>query len=141
MEGKNRITVGDVTEVYQSKLLGPWGQNDLIYYETRLKEGLGGDDIYYPIAMEILAEAAIKEVFTLDARNCLEQMYSTLVDDMPACIAEVLEVLEHDGYLENSKSGYRFPSRLLRDWWSIRFRHHIPIENRRPADKSQEQTR
>ena len=141
MQGKNHVTVDDVNEVYQSRLLGAWGQSDLVYYETRLKEGLGGDDDYYSIAMEILAEAAIQEVFTLSARHCLEEMYSSLVDDMPACIADVLEVLEHDGYLEAAEDGYRFSSNLLRDWWSARFQHHIPIENRRLVNKSQEQTK
>ena len=136
MQGKNHVTVEDVNEVYQSRLLGPWGQSDLVYYETRLKEGLGGDDDCYSIAMEILAEAAMQEVFTPSARHRLEQLYSALVDDTPTCIAEVLEVLEHDGYLEDSKNGYRFPSHLLRDWWSTRFRHYIPIEKRRLADKS-----
>ncbi len=139
MQGKNHVTVDDVNEVYQSRLLGAWGQSDLVYYETRLKEGLGGDDNYYSIAMEILAEAAIQEVFTPSARHCLEEMYSSLVEDMPACIADVLEILEHDGYLETSEAGYRFSSNLLRDWWSVRFRHHIAIEKRRSVDKSQEQ--
>lgn len=140
MQEKNHVTVEDVREVYRSKLLGPWGQSDLMYYETRLKEGLGGDDDYYSIAMEILAEAAVQEVFTPSARRHLEQLYSALIDDTPTCIAEVLEVLEHDGYLEDSKNGYQFPSHLLRDWWSTRFRHYIPIEKRLSADKSQEQT-
>ena len=32
---------------------------------------------------------------------------------------------------------HRFPSRLLKDWWSARFRdHHISLENRRSDDKS-----
>ncbi len=140
MQGKNHVTVDDVNKVYQRRLLGAWGQSDLVYYETRLKEGLGGDDDYYSIAMEILAEAAIQEIFTPSARRCLEEMYSSLVEDMPACIADVLEVLEHDGYLEASEDGYRFSSNLLRDWWFTRFRHHVPIENRRSVDKSQEQT-
>lgn len=140
MQEKQRITVEDVNEVYQSKLLGPWGQGDLVYYETRLKEGLGEDDIYYSIAMEILAEAATQDVFTPSARHCLEKLYSSLVNDTPACIADVLEVLEHDGYLEDSKDGHSFPSHLLRDWWSARFRNHIPIENRRSVDKSKERT-
>jgi len=140
MQGKNHVTADDVNEVYHRRLLGAWGQSDLVYYETRLKEGLGGEDDYYLIAMEILAETAIQEVFTPSAKYCLEEMYSSLVEDMPACIVDVLEVLEHDGYLEASEDGYRFSSNLLRDWWSARFHHHIPIEDRHSVDKSQEQT-
>ncbi len=43
-------------EFYRTGLLGPFGQNDLVHYETRLKDGL--DDETFSIAMEILAEAA-----------------------------------------------------------------------------------
>lgn len=43
------------------------------------------------------------------------------------------------GYLESSGEGYRFPSRLLRDWWLARFRgHYVPLERRRTNDDSGE---
>ena len=130
MHGRDRVTVEDVDTVYRTALLGPSGQNDLVHYETRLKEGLENE--HYTIAMEILAEAATRERFTPTARRCLEQLYSTVVDDAPSRIADVLEVLLHDGYLEDGDDGFRFPSRLLKDWWSARFHdHHIPLEKRR----------
>ena len=122
--------MADVGTVYRTELLGPAGHNDLLHYETRLKDGLDQDR--YRVAMEILAEAATQDVFTLAARRCLERVYETLVDDVPACVAETLDVLAHDGYLESTADGYRFPSRLLRDWWAARFRdHHVPL-GRRP---------
>ncbi len=137
MQGRDRVTVEDVGEVYRNALLGPSGQNDLVHYETRLKEGL--EDESYTIAMEILAEAATQETFTPGARRCLERLYSVLVDNAPGCIADVLEVLVHDGYLEAGEDGHRFPSRLLKDWWSARFRdHHTPLESRRLDDESPE---
>ncbi len=139
MQGRDRVTVEDVDDVYRTALLGPSGQNDLVHYETRLKEGL--EDESYSIAMEILAEAATQEVFTPAARRCLERLYSKVTDDAAGRIADALEVLVHDGYLEAGDNGHRFPSRLLKDWWSARFRdHHIPLENRRSEDKSQERT-
>ena len=53
------------------------------------------------------------------------------MDDVPGRITDVLEILVHDGYLEEGNDGYRFPSRLLKDWWAARFReHHTPLENR-----------
>ena len=129
MQGRDRLTVEDVGEVYHHALLGPSGQNDLVHYEARLKEGL--EDESYSIAMEILAEAAIQDVFTEHARRCLERLYSALGDDAPGRIADVLEILVHDGYLEEGNDGYHFPSRLLKDWWSARFRdHHTPLVNR-----------
>ncbi len=135
MQGRDQVTVEDVEVVYRTGLLGPSGQNDLVHYETRLKEAL--EDESHTIAMEILAEAATQEVFTPDARHCLGRLYARVVDDTPGRIADTLEILMHDGYLEDGDDGYRFPSRLLKDWWSARFRdHHIPLENRYSDDKS-----
>jgi hypothetical protein len=54
-----------------------------------------------------------------------------LVDDSSDRIADALEVLIHDGYLRSGDNGHRFSSRLLKDWWSARFRdHHDPLGNR-----------
>ncbi len=135
MQGRDRVTVEDVGEVYRTALLGPSGQTDLAHYETRLKEGL--EDASYTIAMEVLAEAATRDLFTAGARRSLERLYSRVLDDAPGCISDALEVLVHDGYLEECEDGYRFPSRLLRDWWSARFRdHHVALENRSAHDSS-----
>ena len=129
MHGKDRVTVEDVATVYRTELLGPAGQSDLVHYVTRLKDGL--DDDGYRVAMEILAEAATQGVFTAAARRSLERLYETLIEDVPACVAETLDVLVHDGYLESAADGYRFPSRLLKHWWSARFLgHHEPLEER-----------
>ena len=135
MQGRDRVTVEDVEEVYRTGLLGPSGQNDLVHYETRLKEAL--EDRNYTIAMEILAEAATRKVFTPGARRCLERLYAKVVDDVPGRIADTLEILVHDGYLEAGDDGHRFQSRLLADWWSVRFRdHHTSLESRRADDES-----
>ncbi len=140
MHDRDRVTVKDVEDVYRNSLLGPSGQTDLVHYEARLKEAL--EDESYSIAMEILAEAAVEGVFTQSAKNCLVRMYSRLVNDAATRIADVLEVLEHDGYLEANDDGHRFASRLLKDWWTARFRdHHIPIERRRTSDGSRGRTK
>ena len=130
MMEREQVRVSDVGHVYRHELLGPSGQNDLVHYETRLKEGLG-DELNHTIAMEILAEAATQDVFVPDARQCLDQMYSTMVSDAPERIAGVMDILEHDGYLESGEDGHRFTSTLLKDWWGSRFRdHHIPLLKR-----------
>ena len=65
------------------------------------------------------------------ARRCLEAMYSTVIPHTSKRIADTLDVLVHDGYLEASADEYRFVSRLLKDWWSARFRdHHVALEKR-----------
>ena len=134
MNARERVTVEDVGEVYRKALLGPSGQNDLVHYDTRLKEGLE-DEKSYTIAMEILAEAATQDVFTADARQCLDRVYSTVISDTQERIGEVLEILVHDGYLQAAEDGFRFPSHLLKDWWSARFRdHHTPLRNRGSDD-------
>ena len=131
MQGRDRVTVKDVEQVYHTELLGPSGQNDLVHYETRLKDGM--DDECYGMAMEILAEAATQDMFTPDARRCLERLYFHVVTDAPGRVTEALDVLEHDGYLEARMDGYRIPFRLLKEWWAARFHdHHIPLESRLP---------
>ena len=131
MENHDHVTVADVGTVYRTGLLGPSGQNDLAHYETRLQDGL--DDESRSIAMEVLAEAATQEVFTAGARVRLGELYSRVVDDARGRITEVLDVLVHDGYLEERDGGHRFPSRLLKDWWAARFRdHHVRIVSRSP---------
>ena len=137
MQGRQRVAVSDVDEVYRTVLLGPAGQNDLVHYETRLKDGLG-DELDYTIAMEILAEAATQDVFGFVARRSLEQLYIARVSDAAERIAEVLDVLGHDGYLETCDAGYRFPSNLLKDWWDARFgNHYTPLEQRSPVQTEQ----
>ena len=129
MHGRDSVTVKDVGEVYENELLGPRGQSDLVHYETRLRDGLEEEN--YSIAMEILAEAATQGVFSLAARSRLGQVYAKVRDNVPGRISDTLDVLVHDGYLEAGGSGYRFPSRLLRDWWAARFRdHYTPLQDR-----------
>lgn len=130
LQGEDRVSVSDVEVVYKNVLLGPAGQNDLIHYETRLKDALG-DDQDHTIAMEILAETSTQEVLTPEVQRLLGHLYLPLVDEAHDRISEVLDILEHDGYLELCEAGYLFPSRLLKDWWSARLgHHHVPIKQR-----------
>ena len=133
MQRRNRVVLADIETVYRTSLLGPAGQNDLVHYESRLKDGLDRDG--FTLAMEILAEASTQDAFTPFAQRCLEQLYAKTVDDARGCIVDALEVLSHDGYLEAGDQGHIFPSRLLKDWWTARFRdHHAPLQSRVSAD-------
>ena len=136
MHRRGSVTVRDVGGVYRNELLGPGGQSDLVHYETRLRDGL--EDGNYSIAMEILAEAATQGVFAPTARSRLGQLYSAVLEDVPGRISDTLEVLVHDGYLEPGEGGYRFPSLLLKDWWSARFRdHHVPLRDRSEDERGE----
>ena len=137
MQGRNRMMVADVDSVYRTELLGPSGQSDLVHYETRLKDAFDGDT--YSVAMKILAESAIQQVFTATAHRNLEVVCAPIMTEAPERITEAMEVLEHDGYLVAGNLGHRFSSRLLQDWWAARFRdHHIPLDPRSGSDELQE---
>ena len=137
MQGRTRMMVADVEAVYRTELLGPSGQSDLAHYETRLKDAF--DEDAYSVAMKILAEAAIQQVFTAAARRNLEVACAPIMTEAPERITEAMEVLEHDGYLVAGDHGHRFSSRLLQDWWAARFRdHHIPLDPRSGSDELQE---
>ena len=137
IQGRSRMMVADVDEVYRTELLGPSGQSDLAHYETRLKDAFDEDG--YSVAMKILAEAANQDVFTTVARRNLKNELTLIMADAPERIAEAMEVLEHDGYLIADDHGHRFFSRLLQDWWAARFRdHHIPLDPRRDPQSPRE---
>ena len=129
LQGRDSVSIQDVGQVYRTALLGPSGQNDLVHYETRLKEAL--DEESHSIAMEILAEAATAGAFTQPARKALASGYSRLMGNVSERISDALDVLVHDGYLELTEDGHRFASHLLKDWWAARFRdHHVQLEDR-----------
>ena len=129
---RERVTVEDVGDVYRTELLRRQGKSDLAHYETRLEEAL--EEKTYAIAMDILVEAAVGDVFTPAARRRLEAACDPIVEDARERIVEAMDVLEHDGYLEAGEDGHRFASRLLKDWWAARFRgHYTPLDAREPA--------
>ena len=130
IHGRDRVTIQDVPQVYRYDLLGPTGQNDLVHYETHLREGLD-DEKNLAIAMEIIAEAATQSSFSFETRPFLDKLYSKLLFNVSEKIAEVLVVLERDGYLESGDNGHQFALKLLKDWWEARFHgHHMPFTER-----------
>ena len=130
MNDRSKVTLADVDKVYRNELLGPSGQTDLNHYATRLGQAL--EDPEHAIAMEILAETATQGAFTRQSRQYLARLYSALVDDIEMHIANVVALLEHDGYIENNQGSYSIPSLLLNDWWSARFKdHYTPLRQRR----------
>ena len=130
----DQVTVEHVNLVYCTELLGPAGRIDLDHYRSRLKDALTEES--YAIAETILAEAAIQGVFTSEARTILEVEYGRIVKNAQEHIAEVLDVLIHDGYLVLKDDEYRFSFRLLKDWWAASFKeNYIPLSERQNWDK------
>ena len=129
MNGRTRLTAADVDAVYNNDLLGPAGNGDLLHYETRLEASL--DEHTYRVAMEIQAEAATQGVFGAAARHGLQRAYAAIMPDVRDRIDDALNVLVHDGHLEQGPNGYRLPFRLLEDWLRAKFGgHHIPLQQR-----------
>lgn len=128
LAGSERITTKDVADVYRTKMLGPAGEADFLYYAQRLRDALE-DARDFEIAMTVLAEAATHDVFTPHARNSLELHFAGLVTDARRRIDMVLDILVHDGYLDRSGCDLAFRSRWLKDWWSERFGNYEPPHN------------
>ena len=124
MHSRNAIAVADVETVYQTDLLGPFGQNDPMHYDARLRDALGESD--FAIANAILAEAAVQGQFTPSARKALETLFAAKIDSVSERVADILEILVHDGYLKADHGDYGFESHLLKDWWTTRFADHHP---------------
>ena len=135
MRRESRLTLNAVDRVYRTSLLGPWGQNDLMHYVTRLQDHL--DEAECRVAMEVLTEAATQGHFTAGARRRLEDGHGVLDTEIHTRTTAVLEILEHDGYLLPSPGGHRFASLLLKDWWCARFeRGHMPLERRLAGEEA-----
>jgi uncharacterized protein len=126
------VSVSVIDEVYHSKMLGVRGQSNLSHLEERLRMVLGL--AFYPLALDLLTEAAVVGCLTASAIKILGKdssidlgSYSSINE---AC-REILMVLEHDGYLKQSQAGYVFVSKLIRDWWEARYQFNfVPATDR-----------
>ena len=128
--GRRKATIDDIDEVYRQDLLGIHGQIDMQHYESRLLMVLGKEG--YELALELLTEAAVNDgtLKQESLRKHIELVGSQTSEDR-VFIRSVLDVLEHDGYLERDGNDYRFVSGLLEDWWSDRYgRSFIPVAER-----------
>ena len=118
--GRRRsATRADAERVYSADMLGIRGQIDLEHYETRLRLVLG--DRAHLAATELLTETAVCDGVLTEHSIAQYEAYARMLDDDGVAVADVLRVLEHDGYLVSDGSGYRFVSRLIEDWWRARY--------------------
>ena len=118
--GRRAAALEDVERVYAHQMLGIRGQMDLEHYEGRLRLVLGDEG--YPIALEMLAEAAVDGGrLSGEAIDRHRGLPASGDEADPPPVDDVLHILEHDGYLERQGDGYRFVSGLLQDWWRVRY--------------------
>ena len=129
---RREATLEDVERVYTDEMLSVRGQVYLDHYEGRLKMVLGIEE--YPVALELLTQAAIDDGRLSDDIIKRYRAYLTALlgpEDAPVAVEDILHLLEHDGYLERQRDGYRFVSGLLEDWWRARHgRFFVSIDQR-----------
>jgi uncharacterized protein len=122
------ITASTVKYVYKHKMLGARGHAELSHLEERLKMVLGVH--LQGLAIELLTEAAVTGHLSGDAAVYLAKDYLDPYD--PSILREILDILDHDGYLERRGDRYTFASKLQRDWWKSRFQFlYQPVSERR----------
>ena len=133
--GRMDATLEDAGDVYQHELLSVRGQMDLKHYEGRLETVLGRAG--YRIALEILTETTAKSRLDGDTVSRYRAHFTALIGGGSPSVDDVLDVLEHDGYLERRDGVYRFVSGLLEDWWRGRyagnFKSAVELELRGPG--------
>jgi len=116
--GRMECSVKDVDDVYKEEMLGIRGHAELTHYEERLEMVLGKE--LFTLAIDMLTQAAVTGRLTKEAIKALQKEYAFEGQDIVEAQKEIIWVLEHDGYLKQTKQGYVFVSRLLRDWWKNR---------------------
>ena len=130
---RREAALEDVERVYTDDMLSVRGQVYLDHYEGRLKLVLGTEE--YQAALELLTQAAVDDGLLSDGiiRRYRDYLAASLgPEDTPVAVDDVLHLLEHDGYLEGQRDGYRFVSGLLEDWWRARHgRFFVSIAQRR----------
>jgi uncharacterized protein len=106
-----------ITEIYESKMLSTRGHAELSHLEERLKMVLG--PALHPLALDLLTETAVTGHLTSEASAVFGREYGIANDlERPEdVVREVLNILEHDGYLRKDGKTYQFVSRLVKDWW------------------------
>ena len=135
--GRTTLNVDAVDRVYRESLLGPWGQTDLMHYDTRLKDAL--DDRSHRIALELLTESG-------DPRDP-DLCRTRSPRGKPSCPGRRRLKVASQAYSTcwsttaiwfSAEHGHVFQSRLLKDWWLARFgRGHEPLEQRTTAGRGE----
>jgi hypothetical protein len=121
MRKSQAIGIDDVSRVYEQGMLGARGHADLMDYEERLLRVLGPE--LRPLALDLLSEAATVGRLTPKASSVLADDACLSASAPRDALRTILDVLQHDGYLQVTRNGsYVFVSHLLRDWWKRRFR-------------------
>jgi AAA+ ATPase superfamily predicted ATPase len=121
LEGLQKVSENLVSRVYETKMLGVRGHAELSHLEERLKMVFGPE--LYPVALELLTETATTGHLEIEAADavCRQYEFEHETQSPVEVRRNILNVLEHDGYLQREGDAYSFVSKLLKDWWKRRF--------------------
>ncbi|MCL2009642.1 MAG: hypothetical protein FWG71_03740 [Synergistaceae bacterium] len=110
-------TCEDATKIYRKKIVrGQEGNYQLNHLEERLRKIFSEQE--YTLAMQILSYLSeIDEA--VKGKELIERAKSERyhVDSFQ----NIMQNLEHDGYIEKLENGWRFRAKLLKDWWRHRY--------------------
>jgi len=115
----NVVTPEHVDWVYDKQMLSIKGHAELSHMEERLKMAFGLE--IYPIVLEILTETAVNGYLDSESAISICRTVEDADRNPNSLLREILEILQHDGYLEQKGDRFVFISHLLRDWWKSRF--------------------
>ena len=110
------VSRNGVVRVYRGPFLSSAVRAHLLHLETRLEKALGEGDALR-LARDLLTQAAVADRLTPADATLLAD---DLVEDAAgraATLRHVLEILEHDAYIGRGQDGWRYRSRVVRDWW------------------------
>jgi hypothetical protein len=112
-------------------MLSLQGHAELSHMEERLKMALGLE--VYPLALEILTEAAVTGSLDSEAALTICDEYAFQERASKEVLRDILEIFQHDGYLrQEGEEEFVFVSNLLKDWWKRRFGFgYRPVSQRR----------
>ncbi len=128
-KGHTDVTADIALKVYETKMLGIRGHAELSHMEERLKMAFGLD--IFPAALELLTETAVNGFLDGNSAQAICNNYDIGMNDPNKTLREILEILQHDGYLTRKEDGFIFSSNLLKDWWNARFAFgYTPVAKR-----------
>lgn len=115
LRGDMHFRVVEVNELYEKEMLGLRGHAELTHYEERLSMYFTKDRLV--LVRAILTETAISGILSIPVLLELREEYASKETCSDDELAEIISILQHDGYLRKNNEGYVFESELLKDWW------------------------
>lgn len=117
--GSMRLSVSDADRVFDRDMLASRSHAHLTHYEERLTDVLTRHRL--PLTLDLLTEAAVVGRLTAAAAVALVLDHGTTgTREAQLIAADLLDVLEHDGYLARRGDDFFWLSDYVATWWRRR---------------------